>query len=479
MATNINGIKSMLPARPWLKRSVERLSKGGAAGVPAAAHLPDALVQSVSISRPIAELRLDSRLALLERVDEHYASIREEMMQAVRDCRDRVVVSLAGMVLTRMGVTEVLPVLRKKLKGEIVYARLAAAEVLGRLEAKGAIPDLRETLHDPYEDVRAAAAEALGRLRAKEAIPDLGERLGDEDWQVRLAAAEALGRLEAKEAIPDLRQSMVDEYEEVRLAAALALIRLQGKEPIPDLRDSKEAIPVLIGRLEDGNDDVRAAAAKALGWRGAKEAISALLSRLGDHALDVRRTAAEALLRIEGYVVLDRISRENGHSWDVIAAVLEQLTSFEYKLAEKEADDVFWNRAFVKTVKECAEAATFLASITGSGPEKLFVRFDDPRAEETLIELDGEQDREIIEKLYPEWRVKSDLEVLEKRLAVLEELREESLDSFPGRKATLSNGHKVPAEVKQDHKQLVEAIERTRALIQMAKRGLEYYGHKF
>jgi HEAT repeat protein len=122
-------------------------------------------------------------------------------------------------------------------------------------------------------------------------ISSLISDLGDKDAPIRLRAAEALtGRGSA--AVPELRKALKDTNDQVRIAAATALGRI-GPE-------AKASIPSLIEALDDKHRYVRAEAAKALSRMGdaADAAVRPLFQVMVDEDIGVRHNAAEALARI-------------------------------------------------------------------------------------------------------------------------------------------------------------------------------------
>jgi HEAT repeat protein len=151
-----------------------------------------------------------------------------------------------------------------------------------------AVPALIQALGDYRDDVRRAAAEALGAIGDPQAIPALSV------W------AHA-GEYAARNALQTLGHPMLDLPQAVAQVAAQgawgvlirALTCAQVREVVVGL--GAPAVPALIQALGDGWDDVRAAAAEALGNLGDPQAIPALIKALGDYWYDVRRAAAEAL----------------------------------------------------------------------------------------------------------------------------------------------------------------------------------------
>ena len=138
-----------------------------------------------------------------------------------------------------------------------------------------AVPALIQALGDSDRDVRRAAA-TRARLRANSQ--------GDSGWDVRRAAAEALVKI-GTPAVSPLIQALGDRSENVRAAAAWAL---------GDLGDP-QAIPALIQALGDQSENVRWAAAWALGDLGDPQAVPPLIKALRDRSENVRCAAAWAL----------------------------------------------------------------------------------------------------------------------------------------------------------------------------------------
>jgi HEAT repeat protein len=192
-------------------------------------------------------------------------------------------VSRAAEALGEIGVPAV-PALMEALKNWDWQVRWAAAWALGKIGDLQAVPALMEALKDEDKDVRQTAAEALGKIGVP-AVPALMEALKDEDWRVRQAAARALGEIGDPQALPALIQALKDEY--VREAVEEAL----GKIGVP-------AVPALIEALKDDDEDVRRAAAGALGEIGDPQAVPALIEALKDDDEYVRRAAVGALGKI-------------------------------------------------------------------------------------------------------------------------------------------------------------------------------------
>ena len=150
------------------------------------------------------------------------------------------------------------------------------------------------------------------------------------DTAARMEAANTLGfmRESAAAAVPTLINALADDYEPVRRNAiyALSAIGEPAVEPLIDALNSEKeafemepilhicdaahglaaigapAVPALITALKDERENVRAAAAYALGEMGpvAAEAVDGLIVLLNDTSEEVRRHTASALGMIKG-----------------------------------------------------------------------------------------------------------------------------------------------------------------------------------
>jgi HEAT repeat protein len=175
--------------------------------------------------------------------------------------------------------------------------RWYAVHALGQLgpEAACALAPLEEILADKYEFeyIRGGAAWALGRIgtAARPAAALLIDTLTSKHVSVRRSAPVALAAIggdEAKEAVPAIARLLDDEDAGVQASAALALWHLD--------RDPR-AVPKLVRMLEKGKDAAPYQAAVALGRLGpeAAGAIGPLVAALRHADEDVRRAAARAL----------------------------------------------------------------------------------------------------------------------------------------------------------------------------------------
>ena len=235
--------------------------------------------------------------------------------------------------------------------------RIAAIDNLGDLgiDAKDAVPALSKLLTDKEEDVRWHTVRALGSIgtAAAGAAPAVAERLADKSASVRAYAAFALGRMgdASKPFLPSLVKGIKDPERIVRrecvkavrilrpgpevavplfvdmlrsaspgeVVPALNALAESGKAVVPQMQEAlrsypearywaclilaeigpeaKEAVPDLMGALNDADVEIRREALAALGRIGAnaKPAVPSMVSALQDKDLGVRYTAAYAL----------------------------------------------------------------------------------------------------------------------------------------------------------------------------------------
>ena len=137
--------------------------------------------------------------------------------------------------------------------------RTATIEAFGIAGDKNMLSFLIETASkDKDPVVRAAAVRALGHFDEDEVAVELVERLSDEDWVVATEAVTSLGELDEEDAIPALietynaRQGRIDV--DIRLEILGVLTAMEAKD----------AAPLALAALEDGDPRVRRSAAGLL-----------------------------------------------------------------------------------------------------------------------------------------------------------------------------------------------------------------------
>jgi len=165
---------------------------------------------------------------------------------------------------------------------------------LGTSVASAVVPALTGAIHDGCDQVRRRAVRSLGDLgdAALPALPHLISALRDPVTCVRLEAMATLGRLgpDAEPAIPYLVALLSDEETRVRTVAASTLKKIGA-----------ECIPYLVEGMADPDAILRERAALLLGHLRATsdDAVEALLEALSDYDEDVRAAARRALELIE------------------------------------------------------------------------------------------------------------------------------------------------------------------------------------
>lgn len=250
-----------------------------------------------------------------------------------------------------IGEPKCIPAIVPLLKSSDDKVRVQTASALGRVPHPGCLKALIESLNDPNPEVKKRCAMALGEIGDKRAASALSKLLKDPQTELKITAAESLGRIGDEQAVPYLIEMCGDEDEAVILKALGALRKIKNPtsiEPLTKLlhhessRVRQQATDVLgqVGdavvaeQLEqmlrnDRSEDVRAAAAKALGEIrdpgsvdrlidalhdaftvkcraivalgeiGEESALAPLLAMLKDPAPEIRYHATQALAQME------------------------------------------------------------------------------------------------------------------------------------------------------------------------------------
>ena len=205
-----------------------------------------------------------------------------------------------------IGAPAVLPVI-EALKNDSSSIRWDAAEALGRIGDARAVPSLKNALKDENSSVRRAVIEALGKIGAPAVLP-LIDALENGDDDARWTAAKVLGKIGGTQAVPALINAL--RKSSVCRAAAKALDNIGwspdggevsaiywiAKKKLDHcVRIGTPAVLPLVDALRNDDDDVRCAAAEALGKLADVRAVPPLVQVLKDEASNVRRASAEAL----------------------------------------------------------------------------------------------------------------------------------------------------------------------------------------
>lgn len=243
----------------------------------------------------------------------------------VKDAREqlnRVLVFLGGNVARRT-------MLRLAEEREAALRKILA-DALIRQRAN-AVPVLIEYLRDDRWYVVRNAVAVLGEIRAPQSVPHLQPLLGHLDIRVKREAIRALTRIGGEEAVNILLQIVTGGDPDLRPYAMLSLGAMKNTAAVPTLlqiierRDpwvkmaeikkeairalgeigSTEALPPLLALLKRRKlwrrstyNDLRAAAAIAIGDIGSNAAAEALGAATEDGSPEVARAAAQALKQL-------------------------------------------------------------------------------------------------------------------------------------------------------------------------------------
>ncbi len=203
---------------------------------------------------------------------------------------------------------------------QIHIGRLAEQLRAGSQEEKmAAARDLmkRDRLYDKVQEMkpeeRITAAQAVKSIGGEQAVRQLLGLLKDADANVRTQVTAALSEI-GGEHIAVLIPSLKDSDANVSAGASNALIAI-GPKVIPQVQTAAKdgslrgpamnvlikigppSVPAVIDLLDEDDQDLRMAAADALGKIGSKDATPALLKSTGDIAA-VRRVAVSSLCAI-------------------------------------------------------------------------------------------------------------------------------------------------------------------------------------
>lgn len=206
-------------------------------------------------------------------------------------------------------------------------ARIGAASIETlALGGPATAPKVADHLTDPNPDVRDKAVEVLAGWgsRAAPGVPRVLYHLRNVDPAIRTSAAEALARMGVASSANGLERACEDSDARVRAWAHAGLARIEGDcqehmESVAGLLASgaapddaaaamarmscvnQDVVEVLVRALAKDDDDIRVAAAHAIGRIGPKAAaaVPALMAALGDEKnFRLRQAALVALARM-------------------------------------------------------------------------------------------------------------------------------------------------------------------------------------
>lgn len=230
-----------------------------------------------------------------------------------------------------------------RLSSHAWWVRADAARALGLVRDAEHLPLIFKALDDDHEEVRAAAVEALGLIGHDQAIPVLLARLGDESRYQRVRIVEALrefgdvatpalvkhahehlsdaamvadilGLIGGHVAAEELKTWMTNPGVSIRTAA----LRSLGSIGLDD-----EGVNIALRALDDGEADVRAAAARAIGRARREDAAPQLARHLDDEWI-VAASSADALRQLghPGQEALQARVGDAGYAGDLARQML-------------------------------------------------------------------------------------------------------------------------------------------------------------
>ncbi len=194
------------------------------------------------------------------------------------------------------------------LSDQYVFARQAAAEVLGQLGDSRAVRPLNKTLHDKDARVVNAAADSLGLLGDQRAMRQLIKALSSQEPHIQRAAARVLGRVGDVTLVLSLTRSLKAREVNTRLAAVEVLESICIR--IPDT--VRWIAPALLDAInEDISQQVQIDATRALGRIGQNMEMGPLLVKVLDNLLEMLAIRSDITMRAEAARALGQIGRQH------------------------------------------------------------------------------------------------------------------------------------------------------------------------
>ncbi len=228
---------------------------------------------------------------------------------------------LACLGMGAIGDPEAIKDLLPLLADKIVDVQLSAVMALGAIGTDTALEEMVLALTEGSEQIRQAVAESLAAI-PDEGHPVLYDAIAHEEMMVRRAAAFGLRRVRTNWAVSALyRTFLEDDQWYVRSAAQQAFQDIQNEEhkgpqnyPAVDsitwlvnwaaahgegVPAGEGAIQVMMKALQEGEPELRALAARALGQLGEVSAARSLYAALRDRQDEVRAAAHRSLADFE------------------------------------------------------------------------------------------------------------------------------------------------------------------------------------
>ena len=203
-------------------------------------------------------------------------------------------------ILIRGG-TAVLPTIHDYLSDDRWYVVRNAIAIMGDIRSQDSLAELSLLLQNEDIRVRRETIRALTKIGGKRAIKILLQTAAAEDQEIRRQAILSLGALRATAAVPILiallkQRGWTQREIDLKKDAIRALGEIRAPEATPELVRILKKKRWMHRQL---NDELRAAAAAALGDIASESTISALDKTTNDRNPKIARAAAQALKQLD------------------------------------------------------------------------------------------------------------------------------------------------------------------------------------
>lgn len=269
------------------------------------------------LESPDTNIRMTAAAALTRMASDK--NIVAPLIKALKDPDDDVVVQ-AAKGLGESGVKRAAEPLSQLLRSPQEKIRVAAAQALGGLGDQRAVPHLLKLFEEESEDTQIKVLTTLRTLKPPHIGGSLLKHLNHPSPAVRRRVVDALGPIGDAEAAEQLERVLKrDATDEVRMAAARALGEIADPASVDGLKEAlhkdefnvrcqvigalgdigdEECWKTLLGLLKDQVAEVRFHAANALGVLGDKKSTPHLKDLLADKNSLVVRGATKALEKL-------------------------------------------------------------------------------------------------------------------------------------------------------------------------------------
>jgi HEAT repeat protein len=203
-------------------------------------------------------------------------------------------------IIVRSG-TSVLPVITGYLEDDRWYVVRNAVGILGDIRSQESLADISPLLQHDEIRVRRETVRALTKIGGKRAVNILLQTVATNDQEMRRQAILSLGAIRAEGAVPTLlgllkKKGWSHREVDLRKDVIRALGEIRTPEATPELVNILKKKTWLHRKL---NDELRTAAAAALGDIADENVKSVLEKATNDRNLTVARAAAQALKQLD------------------------------------------------------------------------------------------------------------------------------------------------------------------------------------